>query len=309
METPERYEAAGLPLIPVYVRYLYDSVSGSVATEAAQRESHLARAEARYREEQRVPYGAYFGGRDLSPYLRGKDVLDFGSFAGGMARMIVEKYQPARITGVDVESEDVIAARVFFEEHHLNGRFTVYPGDILPFGNAEFDTIYTFDVFQHVADLATSVRECFRVLRPGGQLLVVFPSFYHPTSHYLHMVSGTPCVHYFFSRDTLGEAYEQLLDERGERAKHYRRATRGFEPWERTFMNNGMSKRRFRSLVREAGFKIELDYPLALGRTGHLRRRVPLLRALVPIFALPARLPFLEEVFCHRIVMILRKPA
>jgi hypothetical protein len=146
------------------------------------------------------------------------------------------------------------------------------------------------------------------VLRPGGHLVTAFQGFYHPKSHYLFLVTGTPCIHYFFGRDTLSQAYEEILDERGEQARWYRRPKRGLEPWERTYNNNGITKSGFRTVVRRAGFKIERDYPLALGETGRVSRRLPLVGAAVPVVRLLARLPVLEEAFCHRIVMVLEKP-
>jgi hypothetical protein len=136
----------------------------------------------------------------------------------------------------------------------------------------------------------------------------VFPGFYHPKEHHLFLVTKTPFVHYFFGSRTLGQAYQHLIDERGARASWYRRDFPGFLSWERSFMINGMTKRRFRRLVGTTGFKIELDYPLALLETGKVRRRHPILRAVVPLFQIAARLPLLEEAFTHRISMVLQRP-
>lgn len=304
---PHRYEAASLELTPVYVRYHKEAARGTI-TDEARRANLLERAEARYASEKVVPYATYFGDIDLTPYLRGKTVLDFGSETGGMARYIAETFQPAALTGVDIAPDHVTAAQLYFAQLRIPARFVCYPGDRLPFPDGAFDTIYTYDVFQHVAELAFSFRECYRVLRPGGHLLAVFSGFYYPDAHYLHLVTGTPGVHYFFSRETLSRAYDELLDERGERASWYRRPQRGFEPWERSFMHNGVTKRRFRDLAKATGFVVAHDHRLALGRTGRRRQRQPLLRALVPLFGLFARLPVLEEVFSHRAVFILKKP-
>jgi SAM-dependent methyltransferase len=303
----ERYEAASLGLTPTYVRYHKEAARGGI-TDEARRANLLERAEERYAGEQIAPYESYFGDIDIAPYLRGKAVLDFGSFTGGMARYVTEKFHPAALTGVDIGTDEVAAAELSFAKLGLPGRFVCYPGDHLPFADEEFDTVYTYDVFQQVADLPLSIRECYRVLRPGGHLLAVVAGFYYPEAHYLHLVTGTPGVHYFFGRETLNRAYEEILDERGERASWYRRSPPGLEPWERTFMHNGITKRALRSMAKDAGFVIERDHPLALGSTGRRRQRQRLVRLLVPLFGLFARLPLLEEVFSHRIVLILRKP-
>jgi SAM-dependent methyltransferase len=295
-------------LDPVYVRYIQEFTDGKGDPEE-RRQNLLEMAELRYQGECGVPFSSYFGPHDLAPYLSGKKLLEFGSAHGGMARAIVERFRPASLVGVDIDPDRVAAAQLYFESRRLPGEFVVYGGDILPYPDSEFDTVYTFDVFQHVADVGLSLRECLRVLKPGGTLLAVFPGFYHPFSHYLHLVTGTPAIHCLFGRDTLSRAYEEILDDRGEQARWYRRKKPGFEDWERSFMINGISKARFKRLARGSGFQPVLDYPLPLGQTGRLRRRHPVLRLTVPAFWLLARLPGLHEVFNHRIVTILRRPA
>jgi SAM-dependent methyltransferase len=269
----------------------------------------LEMAAARYESEKQVAYASYFGPNDVAPYFKGKDLLEFGCGNGGMARSIVEIFRPTSLIGVDVDADRVSAADLYFRENRIAGSFLSYEGTTLPFADGEFDTIFCFDVFEHVPDLSTSMAECLRVLRPGGHFLIVFHNFYHPIGHHLHLVTTTPFFHYFFGPTSLGAAYEEVVRERGERASYYRRDFPGFLPWERSFMINGMSKSRFRRLARRSGFRIAVDYPLPLGETGRERRRGPALALAVPVFRLLARLPVLEEAFTHRIVMILEKPA
>lgn len=45
----------------------------------------------------------------------------------------------------------------------------------LSYGDAAFDVIVSNDVFEHIPDPAAALRECFRVLRPGGTMLATFP--------------------------------------------------------------------------------------------------------------------------------------
>jgi SAM-dependent methyltransferase len=293
-------------LDPVDVKYLVDFHNGT----SESRDRALAEmAQLRYEDELSVPFASYFGPIDLLEYFEGKDVLEFGSASGGMTRGIVERLRPGTTTGVDIDANWVAAAERYFELHELAARFVTYDGGRLPFAEGAFDTVYSFDVFNLVADLGQSIEECYRVLRPGGHLVTAFSGFFHPKSHYLFLVTGTPCIHYFFGRETLSQAYEEILDERGDEARWYRRPKRGLEDWERSYNNNGVTKSRFRSLVKRTGFRIQRDYPLALGETGGLRRRRPIVGAAVPVVRLLARLPLLEEAFCHRIVMVLQKPA
>ena len=49
----------------------------------------------------------------------------------------------------------------------------------LSFEDASFDAIVSQDVFEHVPDIVSSLRECARVLRPGGRLLFSIPFHYY----------------------------------------------------------------------------------------------------------------------------------
>ena len=56
------------------------------------------------------------------------------------------------------------------------------PDGTLPVEDAGFDAVLSSQVLEHVADPATHLRECLRVLRPGGRLLLSTHGImvYHP---------------------------------------------------------------------------------------------------------------------------------
>lgn len=73
----------------------------------------------------------------------------------------------------------------FFSEYHpgmLNSDITDYDGvdvvaDVhsLQFDDARFDNIVGIDVLHHFAKPGVALRECARILRPGGRLILVEP--------------------------------------------------------------------------------------------------------------------------------------
>jgi ubiquinone/menaquinone biosynthesis C-methylase UbiE len=75
----------------------------------------------------------------------------------------------ARVTGVDLAQSAIDLARRNFE---LNGvaaeELRVANGEALPYPDASFDVVYGHGVIQYTADPEQLIRECHRVLRPGG---------------------------------------------------------------------------------------------------------------------------------------------
>ncbi len=56
---------------------------------------------------------------------------------------------------------------------HPGRRFTRGDACALPYADASFDTVTTVFTLRNFPDLAASLREMVRVLRPGGTLLIV----------------------------------------------------------------------------------------------------------------------------------------
>ncbi|TFW61132.1 class I SAM-dependent methyltransferase [Bradyrhizobium sp. MOS001] len=50
-------------------------------------------------------------------------------------------------------------------------------GEQIPFPDQSFDAVISSNVLEHVADPAAVMKECFRVLRPGGVCHMVIPNF------------------------------------------------------------------------------------------------------------------------------------
>jgi SAM-dependent methyltransferase len=97
---------------------------------------------------------------------RGRRVLDVGCGAGvDLARFV---RGGARGTGLDLAGAAVRLAAANFAQQRLPGSFVEGDGEQLPFADAAFDVVYAHGVVQYTSDGAALVRECRRVLVPGG---------------------------------------------------------------------------------------------------------------------------------------------
>jgi SAM-dependent methyltransferase len=103
---------------------------------------------------------------DFSAY-RGQRLLEVGCGIGtDLARFA---RGGARVTGVDLAATAIDLARKNLALHGLDAEeLRVANGEALPYADATFDVVYGHGVIQYTADPAQLIRECHRVLKPGG---------------------------------------------------------------------------------------------------------------------------------------------
>jgi ubiquinone/menaquinone biosynthesis C-methylase UbiE len=112
-----------------------------------------------------VVFDEYLGDEDL----RTKRVLDAGCGTGWFAQRAY--LRGARVTAMDVG--DGLLARV-----QQKAPVDTAVGDIMrmPFDDASFDYVVCSEVIEHVTDRQAAIGELYRVLRPGGVLVLTTPN-------------------------------------------------------------------------------------------------------------------------------------
>jgi SAM-dependent methyltransferase len=61
----------------------------------------------------------------------------------------------------------------------------------IPHADASIDFVYSFNVFEHLADPAKAIQEIIRILRPGGGMWLVFPHYAHANAlHDMRWITG-----------------------------------------------------------------------------------------------------------------------
>jgi len=110
--------------------------------------------------------------RFAEPYTRGRRVLDFGCGSGYGSDQIARTAD--RVTAVDVADDAIAYARGQFRRANLEFR-AIDPAEPLPFSDASFDVILSFQVFEHVSDPSHYLSEVRRLLAPNGNLILITP--------------------------------------------------------------------------------------------------------------------------------------
>jgi SAM-dependent methyltransferase len=98
------------------------------------------------------------------------EALEIGTGTGGMLHTLLAR--GLRVRGVEINPALIAESRKWF------GVLPVQQvgGVDLPFVDASFDLVFSFDVFEHISDSDAHLREVARVLRPRGRYLMQTPS-------------------------------------------------------------------------------------------------------------------------------------
>lgn len=109
----------------------------------------------------------------------GKRLLEIGCGTG--TDLLQFARGGALVTGVDLTPRSAEIARRRFEVYGLGGEFITGDGEDLSFPDESFDVVYSFGVLHHTPDTRRAVDEIHRILKPGGNAIVML---YHRASLY-----------------------------------------------------------------------------------------------------------------------------
>ena len=110
------------------------------------------------------------------PVAEGARILDIGCGTGFFTRMLAG-LPGASVTGLDIDSGLLHAARGFAVETGLPIRFVEGNALALPFEDASFDLVTAHVMLEAFPDLAEPLTEMKRVCAPGGWVLAMEPVY------------------------------------------------------------------------------------------------------------------------------------
>ncbi len=110
----------------------------------------------------------------LGPVQAGERVLDIGCGSGVDAFIAAQMVGPTgKVVGIDLVPEMLDKAEKNLALINIeNVVFRMTTAENLPFTDAEFDVVTSNGAFNLIPDKAKALTEIFRILKPGGRLMI-----------------------------------------------------------------------------------------------------------------------------------------
>ena len=103
-------------------------------------------------------------------FAAGRDILDIAC-GEGYGTATLRAVGARSVIGVDIDPASCAHARA---KYGVDAR--VADAARLPLADDSFDLVVSFETIEHVPEPRRMVEECYRVLRPGGQLMISTPN-------------------------------------------------------------------------------------------------------------------------------------
>lgn len=172
-------------------------------------------ADRRFRSEYDYALFEYYRSAKVLAFLDragvsiGGRVLDAGCGGGGMPLSLAE--HAASVVGIDPIDRFGQAGVVLARERGLtNLTFARADGMALPFADRSFDLVLSHAVIEHVADAPMYLRECRRVLAPGGRFYLSTAPYLSFAGAHLPRLKVPVPLHLLFGRTVAFKTFQVL---------------------------------------------------------------------------------------------------
>jgi len=111
--------------------------------------------------------------------LTGKEaVLDIGCGRGFYLKTLITLWPQLKLYGVDLNQKYLNQAKKFLKNPSV--RLIKADATRLPFASEFFDRIIASEILEHLADDRKAIEEVYRILKPGGLVMVTVPNKNYP---------------------------------------------------------------------------------------------------------------------------------
>jgi len=231
-------------------------------------------------------------------------VLDVPCGQGRHAHLLAEAGYD--VDGLDYSAELLAVARKRGTARNLRyvrGDMRKLPAQWTKRFDAVLNLFTSFGFFAHPSDDVRVIREFARVLKPGGRLLAIFPPFYHPGGAHLESwMSRMPWPNFFFGRETLIRAVQDIMRERNDGYQPH-----PMRPRDKLWTLNGTTIRSVRAMIRGRKLRSASMELAPLFSTMNEKWARWKMRYYAPFFRPLRHVPLLNELFVHRMKLDITK--
>lgn len=126
------------------------------------------------------------------PSYRGKKFLEIGCGAG--IDLVRFARAGAEVTGIDLSNTSIELARKNIEQNGVTADLHIMNGESMQFPDSSFDVVYAHGVLQYTADAKQMIAEIYRVLKPGGEAIVMVYNRYS-WLNFMNRLTRVPLEH------------------------------------------------------------------------------------------------------------------
>ncbi len=122
----------------------------------------------------------------------------------------LKKYPNAKYIGLDITDENFPAGLELLQAEEIECELVESPAEDTPLPSSSVDIIFSFNCMEHFHDPAQVLRECRRLLRPGGGVYLHFgPPFHAPFGSHLRNSVRLPYAHLLYPDEVMAEVSER----------------------------------------------------------------------------------------------------
>ena len=188
----------------------------------------------------------------LNLKAKNSEILDYGCGIGPVIEKVI-KYNPKKITGIDISDISILKAKKKFHDQNYKVELKVDNCEKTKFEDNKFDIVYGLGILHHL-QFSKCITEIARILKPGGSLLFIEPLGTNPLINLYRAL--TPGSRSKDEHPLIFKDFEIIKENFGNvNLKYYGFLTLVFFPFYRS-----SSSRFFQMLVRldQTLFKIKL---------------------------------------------------
>lgn len=116
----------------------------------------------------------------IAPWCEG-EILEIGGGIGNISKYVLEDKKNLTITELQEEYCEIIRQRLGSEKNLrkvipmdiVDEQFDITYASLLN----TFDTLFALNVIEHIADRPQAIQNCYKLLKPGGKLIILVPAF------------------------------------------------------------------------------------------------------------------------------------